>query len=310
MALTVPPTAPVATIIVPTRNRGDLLLQAVESALTQDVPVQVIVVDEASSDGSPQRLAERFPQVRVVRREVPGGPVVARNQAAQLAVAPHLVTLDDDCVFTSRATVRQTLALFDHPRVAAVTVPFVNVRQDDVVRTRAPGAGRWLTDDFFGGMVAFDRAAYLAVGGHREMFFIQGEESDIALRLYDRGYVVRLGTADPIAHHASPIRDAGMVDRTGPRNQVWFVLLNVPLPWALPHLAMLVVNYVRFGLRRGRLGSVLRGLGQGLAGWRRCWSLRRPVRLSVYRLTRRLKHQGPMELEAVEALLPPLSPRA
>ena len=83
---------------MPTRNRWAMLEQALHSALGQEaVEVEVIVVDEASSDGTSERL-ERFGDDRVsfVRHDTPRGPAAARNAAIERARGEWIAFLDDD----------------------------------------------------------------------------------------------------------------------------------------------------------------------------------------------------------------------
>jgi glycosyltransferase involved in cell wall biosynthesis len=57
---------PIASIIIPVYNQVSTVLEAVRSALAQTVPVEVIVVDDESTDGSYQavsRLQNRFLQL-------------------------------------------------------------------------------------------------------------------------------------------------------------------------------------------------------------------------------------------------------
>ena len=56
-----------AVVVIPTLNACGLLAEAVASIEAQTVPVETIVVDNASSDGTLEMLAARFPQVAVVR---------------------------------------------------------------------------------------------------------------------------------------------------------------------------------------------------------------------------------------------------
>src|SRR5687768_4402013 len=111
---------PLASVIIPTRNRREELRQSIRSALAQTVPLEVLVLDDGSDDGTPEMVASEFPAVRYFRFEGPNGPAMLRNRGSERAVAPILFPIDDDAVFVSPRTVEQTLAEFDHPRVGAV----------------------------------------------------------------------------------------------------------------------------------------------------------------------------------------------
>lgn len=94
------------SVVIPTRNRARSLERAVASVLSQTHgDLEVIVVDDASSDGTPAvvaRLAEGDRRVRGVRYERQVGAARARNGGADAARGPVLAFLDDDCVWAPR----------------------------------------------------------------------------------------------------------------------------------------------------------------------------------------------------------------
>jgi len=85
-------------VVIPTLNRWGLLQRALSDVLgQQDVDLEVIVVDDGSSDETPRRLAELpDPRVRHHRHEQPLGVARARNDGIALAEGEWLAFLDDD----------------------------------------------------------------------------------------------------------------------------------------------------------------------------------------------------------------------
>jgi hypothetical protein len=86
------------TVVIPTRNRWHFLERTLGSALRQDgVALEVIVVDDGSTDETPGRLAkEPDERVRVIRHEASRGVATARNAAIEEARGEWLAFLDDD----------------------------------------------------------------------------------------------------------------------------------------------------------------------------------------------------------------------
>lgn len=89
------------SIYVPTRDRAALVERAVRSALAQRYrPIEVVVVDDGSSDETPRRLAELVAaeptRLRVLRNETPEGASAARNRAIREARGRFVTGLDDD----------------------------------------------------------------------------------------------------------------------------------------------------------------------------------------------------------------------
>lgn len=279
-------------------------MAAISSALRQTVEVEVLVMEDAGADGSGEAVRSTFPQVRYHRSETSRGPTWQRNEGARLARAPFLVTLDDDCELVSPECLAQCLAQFDQERIAAVTIPYVNVRQDDVVRSVAPDRHEcWITLGYMGGMVAFRREDYLSVGGYRTEYFMQVEESDLAIRLLGVGKVVRLGTADPMHHHESPVRDDRRRYVLGARNHVLFAWFNVPAGHLVQHLGGTTLKHIVFGLRQRHPRPVTEGLLRGWLDGPLSRSGRAPVTGDVYRLSRRLRREGALRLSEAEPYL-------
>jgi glycosyltransferase involved in cell wall biosynthesis len=88
---------PVVSVVIPTRDRLQMLHQALASVLQQEVDLEVVVVDEASSDGTSAYLADLHdPRVRVLRHRTPLGLARARNAAIARARGDVIAFLDDD----------------------------------------------------------------------------------------------------------------------------------------------------------------------------------------------------------------------
>ena len=92
-------------MVIPTKDRWDLLSRhALRSALAQeDVDLEVVVVDDGSTDGTPERLeGVGDSRIRVVRHGESRGQAAARNSGIAEARADWLAFLDDDDVWAPR----------------------------------------------------------------------------------------------------------------------------------------------------------------------------------------------------------------
>ena len=100
------------SVVVPTRNRSRLLAVALRGVLRQrGVDLEVIVVDEASTDDTPALLAGLGdPRVRTVRHETPRGVSTARNRGAAEARGDWVAFTDDDDLWAPDKLARQLQA--------------------------------------------------------------------------------------------------------------------------------------------------------------------------------------------------------
>jgi glycosyltransferase involved in cell wall biosynthesis len=298
--------APAATIVITTKDRKEDLREALCTALAQTADVEVLVIDDGSGDGTADMVRTEFPQVRLERSEQSLGLVEQRNRAARLASAPILVSIDDDARLISPETVAQTLRDFDDPRIGAVAIPFLDVRQTTVARQIAPDAERtWVTNVYVGTAHALRRDVFLALGGYRGEFRHMAEEYDLCLRLYGAGYVVRIGRADLLHHLESPRRDTARNIVLGRRNELLNAWHNVPMPHLVGRVAQILAGSVALAAQWRAPREVARGLWAGaraVAAARKAG--RTPVPAAAYRVDRRLRREGPLPLEDIAAQLP------
>jgi glycosyltransferase involved in cell wall biosynthesis len=112
---------PLVSVIIPSYNSAPYIARAIESALNQSYrPIEIIVVDDASSDGT-ARTAGRFAsQVRCIVHEANRGPAAARNTAASYASGEFLALLDaDDWWFPEKLAIQMPL-FAANPNLAVV----------------------------------------------------------------------------------------------------------------------------------------------------------------------------------------------
>src|SRR6185295_16908828 len=117
---------PLVSVIIPTRNRSGMLREALLALAEQTLAAsafEVIVVDNCSTDGTPQMmpaLAAELPY-RVIYHVMPSnrGPARSRNTAAKMARAPILAFTDDDCR-PDRHWLEASLAPFQDAHIALV----------------------------------------------------------------------------------------------------------------------------------------------------------------------------------------------
>jgi glycosyltransferase involved in cell wall biosynthesis len=294
------------TVALVTRNRKDDLRGALHSVLEQDAAPEIIIIDDGSTDGTSEMVREEFPSVSLHRHERALGTTLARNRITSLAGSDIVVHLDDDARFTSRATVSQTVADFDHPRVAVVAIPFNDVvsGQQTERNRRAPDDDVWVLATYTGATYAARTDALSRVGGYDPEYWMYGEERDLSLRLLAEGFVTRMGRAGPALHAPSPTRSLARQDILGRRNEIVWAWCSFPAPWHLIYIAGYMIKGIWVGIRVRRLRRMIRGLIEGL---RAIPSVHRdPVSRETFAMDRRLRRKGSLPLSEIESTLRPL----
>ena len=90
--------APLLSILIVSYNTRDLLRECLVSvvAATHALPSEIIVVDNASSDGSVAMVSKSFPQVQVIANSENRGFAAANNQAYAISSGPYVLMLNPD----------------------------------------------------------------------------------------------------------------------------------------------------------------------------------------------------------------------
>ena len=131
---------PVVSVVIPAYDRERLVGEAIDSVLAQDVPLELIVVDDGSTDGTAAAVQAYGDRVRYHYQEN-RGIAGARNAGIALAHCSLLAFLDSDDVWMPNKLSRQLAALEADPQLEAVfghAEQFYDPAVDDEFRRRHP----------------------------------------------------------------------------------------------------------------------------------------------------------------------------
>lgn len=248
-------TDPRVSVVVPTYNRGGLLVEAVESALAQTFgDLEVLVVDDGSDDGSADAVAElRDPRVVVLTLGHSGIPAVARNAALARARGEYVAFLDSDDVWHPDKLSHQVPVLDDH---AAVGLVCSNARvigeNGDEIRTLYLRPEQGASGNVLGALLEVNFVIVSSALARRKLVEETGcFTQDPTLRgVEDYDLWLRLGSVAEIAFLPEPLldyREHGGGLRLGvPRATYWNSLLGA------------LDNLQRFRADDGSRGALLR----------------------------------------------------
>jgi N-acetylglucosaminyl-diphospho-decaprenol L-rhamnosyltransferase len=208
--------------IVNTNSRA-LLLACLESL--SGVDAEIVVLDNASEDGSADAVRERFPDVRVIAQAIRAGFGANHNTVIRASTARYVYVLNEDTTAFDWGFEALTAYLDDHPRVAALgprlvypdgrlqdsawrfptplvsTISLATLGRLGVTQSRGdePRAVDWV----MGAAVVLRREALDEVGLFDESFFLYSEEVDLQARLHRAGWDVHYFPSVTVVHHES-----------------------------------------------------------------------------------------------------------
>lgn len=118
-------------MIIPTYNRRELVLRAIDSVLAQTQPVdEILVVDDGSTDGTGEALRARYGERIRYHWQANAGVSAARNAGMALATGRYFALLDSDDLWRPEKTAQQTAWLDAHPEFGMVLCDVVRVDAD------------------------------------------------------------------------------------------------------------------------------------------------------------------------------------
>ncbi len=176
------------SVIIPVYNGREHLAQCLEAIWRSTrMPDEVIVADDASTDGSGALAREMGARVLRVG-EAPQGPAVARNRAAALAQGDVLVFVDADVALHAEALAQMEARFEAHAEVSALfgsyddapAAPGLVSRYKNLFHHYTHQHGRREASTFWAGCGAIRRGAFVQAGGFPEDF-AQPSIEDIAL---------------------------------------------------------------------------------------------------------------------------------
>ncbi|CAN5731970.1 glycosyltransferase family 2 protein [soil metagenome] len=176
--------------------------------------VRIVVVDNASTDGSPEMVQKEFPAVTLIANPDNRGFSAANNQGLALSEAPLTLFINSDA-YADPGAITKLANVFEDPKIAvaggrlrnpdgslqeSVARPLTleSVFLEQTLLERLFG-GYWITEDLDGtvkvpqvmGACLMARTDDLrAVGGWDERYFLYCEDTDLCLRLSQKGEIV------------------------------------------------------------------------------------------------------------------------
>jgi N-acetylglucosaminyl-diphospho-decaprenol L-rhamnosyltransferase len=219
-------------------NSRELLLACLASL--SEVEAEIVVLDNASEDGSAAAVRERFRNVRLIEQRHRAGFGANHNAVIRATTGRYVYVLNEDTTSDDWALGRITSYLDAHPRVAALGPRLVypdGRLQDSAWRfptplvsalglatlgrlgvTQSRGDAPRPVDWVMGAALVLRREALDQVGLFDEEFFLYSEEVDLQARLRRAGWDVHYFPQATVVHHESQF-SAGIPERR--INEMW-----------------------------------------------------------------------------------------
>ncbi len=260
--------SPRVSIVIPTFNRARYLRESIDSALAQTFQdLEIIVVDDGSTDGTREVVASYGDRVRYIRQENLGPPA-AMNTGVRNSRGEYYMVLGDDDALLPDMLEHQVRALDGNPDAAFVCsgVHFMDAN-GEIYKTSRAGRER---DRTFKSLLFDNFVWHLTTLVRRSVSEELGHFDESLQTTHDHDLWVRMAIDHPFEYTDKPLarfrRHPGNFSKTlGLHLQDHFAILNKPEVRAQltvwEWLRLRGVNYYRFAMFYARTGDLLRAAG-------------------------------------------------
>jgi GT2 family glycosyltransferase len=257
---------PRVAVVIATQDRAALLGETLTHLLALPEGPRVIVVDNGSSDDTPNVARSAGPRVELIRLPANRG-AAARNIGVEATEAPYVAFADDDSWYEP-GSLSRAADLFDaHPKLALIAARVLVGPAGVLDPTcaamahsplpRRPGLPGPVVLGFLACGAVVRRSAILSVGGFDERFGVGGEEGLLAIDLAAAGWELAYVEVVTAHHHPPPRGDPGRRQRILVRNALWLTWMRRRLPGAVGRTARILGrNFADSAGRAGILDAI------------------------------------------------------
>lgn len=231
-------------MVVLTWNRRDDLRFTLERLVREShAPLEVIVVDNNSTDGTAAMMAADFPQFRYLPQNENLG-IAGYNIGFKAAAGDYIVVLDSDS-YPAHGAISRMVGIFGRHPEAGIVAFDVHAAIPGQPEEPFPGAEVRETNGYHGAGAGIRRAVFEKAGYWWEPLFLYFNEMDHALRAMREGFAIVHSPAVRAYHKSSPVaRLGGRGAFFYTRNAFWIVWRHYPLWEMCKATAYLIYNAV------------------------------------------------------------------
>jgi GT2 family glycosyltransferase len=288
------------SVIIPNWNGAPYLSACISALAAQDIAprrLEIVLIDNASTDDSAAIVAQQFPAVRLIRNSRNVGFTPAINQGIEAARGDLLLLLNNDTEMQPGALAELLKALDDGPPELGGVQPLLLRASDPLLidsagialephfrarddlhgqpRTLAPASPAEIWG-LCAGCALIRRAVFAACGGFDPDYFAEWDDVDFSLRAHWCGFRFLLVPAATVLHHRSPSSNRAPIAKIARhrRNQLFTMLKDLPdgmrarvLAYRFLRDLSMLPHYLRQHELRAMLGV-----------WREAWAMRPVMR--------------------------------
>lgn len=277
------------TVIIPNYDGKHFLKECFDSLKVQNGISKVIIIDNASQDGSVDYIANNYPEFTLIKNKKNLGFAAAVNQGIKVSNTNYVFLLNNDVVLEKNCISNLLKCIHKDENIFAVASKMIYYHDRKIIDdagdeytllgfTQKVGNGRSTElyqseGEVFSacaGAALYNRNVFEDIGYFDENFFAYMEDVDISYRARIHGYKCVYCPKAVVYHHGSGTSGSkynAFKIRLAARNNIYVPYKNMPWPQLALNLIFLILGYLIkyfFFLRKKHGNDYLHGLKEGL----------------------------------------------
>ncbi|MGN1147704.1 MAG: glycosyltransferase family 2 protein [Lachnospiraceae bacterium] len=282
------------TVVIPNYNGMKYLKDCMEALDAQTYPAHILIVDNASTDGSVQWIKENYPLAELICLPENTGFCGAVNVGIRNAKTPYVILLNNDTKVKSGFIKELVEAIETSERIFSVSAQMLDMKNEEILDNAgdlycalgwayARGKGKKAVDygkparifSACGGAAIYRRSVFEKIGYFDEMHFAYLEDVDIGWRARIYGYENRYEPKARVLHAGSGVsgsRYNKFKANLSSTNSVYIIGKNMPVLQLVINLPFLIAGFLIKTLFFARKGMGIIYFKGCLKGVKRCFS--------------------------------------
>jgi hypothetical protein len=319
---------PLISIVILNWNGKELLAECLDSVLqTYYTPLEIIVVDNGSTDGSVQFLRSKYPSVQILENRHNLGYAEGNNKGIEQAKGKYVVTLNNDVIVDAAWLDKSVHYLENDEHLGIISCRQMNYYNhsliDGLFHYPAPDlsfarigygetfvSGSWHSTPGYviapnGGSAIYRKEIFEQLGGFDISFFAYHDETDLSMWAFLNGWKC-LFVPEAIVYH----KDGVSFKKTGgkgyyfhTRNKFWFMVKYFPILYIIRHLPGFFLEELRIVKRFAMIEKApflyFQARLDGFIGVLKYFNIRKKY---IQEFSRRLKEFSKFEKDKIIAL--------
>lgn len=305
------------TVVIPTYNGIKYIENCLKSLAVQDVDVDVIVVDNASCDGTCDLIKEKFPKVKLIELDSNTGFCHAMNVGMSNASTEYIFALNDDTELLSDTVSKLERVMDQHKEIFSVQAKMLKLTDRHVIDSAGDyycalgwgySKGKDKNASYYetgvhnifsacAGACMYRKSVLNEIGMFDENHFAYLEDVDLGYRAMIYGYK-NVVSYDAVVYHAGSASSGSRYNefktRHSSRNSIYVIYKNMPLLQIIFNLLFLMIGYlikIVFFYRKGLGKTYVKGILEGVGNCVKAGSPVKKVPFSSKRIVNYLKIQ-------------------